>query len=63
MCQRNIDEFEMDNITLEQQDIKTLTPELVDRLKGSIDTVIMNPPFGTKHNEGNPTVRGIFAFG
>ena len=49
VCKTNIEEFEMDNIDLVQQDIKTLVAE-IGRLK--VDTVVMNPPFGTKHNKG-----------
>ena len=49
VCQRNIEDYEIDNIELLQQDIKPLSAE-VGRLR--VDTVIMNPPFGTKHNKG-----------
>lgn len=53
ICYENIQGFEMDTIDLLQQDVRLLgQPGMVDRLKGSFDTVIMNPPFGTKHNEG-----------
>lgn len=48
----NIEGFEMDNIEVEQLDVKTMGSETTERLKGTIDTVIMNPPFGTKHNQG-----------
>lgn len=52
ICRRNIEEFEMENISVEQHDVQSLAPDVVERLKGNVDTVIMNPPFGTKHNEG-----------
>jgi len=46
--QENIADFEMDNIELVNADVATLG----DRFIGKYDTVIMNPPFGTKHNKG-----------
>ena len=49
ICQQNIVDFEIDNIDLIQQDIKSSEVE-ISRLK--VDTVVMNPPFGTKHNQG-----------
>ena len=47
-CQQNIEDFEMNNIDLIQQDLKSF--EEISRMK--VDTVVMNPPFGTKHNQG-----------
>jgi len=44
----NIAEFEMDNLDLIQIDIKNIG----EGWKKRYDTVIMNPPFGTKHNKG-----------
>jgi tRNA1(Val) A37 N6-methylase TrmN6 len=44
-----IQEFEVDNIELVQADTRRLIPAL---RRGSFDVVIMNPPFGTKHNKG-----------
>lgn len=49
ICKTNVEEFEIDNIDLVQQDITTASGD-VSRLK--VDTVVMNPPFGTKHNQG-----------
>jgi len=46
--QENIADFEMDNIELVNADVAALG----DRFIGKYDTVIMNPPFGTKHNKG-----------
>lgn len=52
ICRTNIEEFEIENIEVEQHDVTQLGSEVKDRLKGNIDTVIMNPPFGTKANAG-----------
>jgi predicted RNA methylase len=52
ICKQNIEEFEMENIEVEQHDVTALESEVMERLKGNVDTVIMNPPFGTKHNAG-----------
>ncbi|XP_069472276.1 rRNA N6-adenosine-methyltransferase METTL5 isoform X2 [Ambystoma mexicanum] len=45
----NADEFELSNIDLIQFDVCSLPP---DKMVNIVDTVIMNPPFGTKHNQG-----------
>jgi len=45
---QNIYDFEMDNLDLVNLDITNLGPDWKDR----VDTVVMNPPFGTKHNKG-----------
>ncbi|XP_053327764.1 rRNA N6-adenosine-methyltransferase METTL5 [Spea bombifrons] len=45
----NAEEFELTNIDMIQCDICSLPS---DSLVKSVDTVIMNPPFGTKHNKG-----------
>ena len=52
ICKQNIEEFEMKNIEVEQHDVTDLGSEVIERLKGNVDTVIMNPPFGTKYNAG-----------
>lgn len=52
ICRNNVEEFEMDNIEVEQHDVRSIPAEVTERLKGNVDTVIMNPPFGTKHNQG-----------
>nr|CAG4641979.1 EOG090X0BVL [Eurycercus lamellatus] len=44
----NIQQFELDNIDLLQCDVKLLPLVLGKKF----DTIIMNPPFGTKHNKG-----------
>ncbi|XP_071102017.1 rRNA N(6)-adenosine-methyltransferase METTL5-like [Haliotis cracherodii] len=51
VCQQNVEEFEMDNLDLIQQDIRSLAKNTCN-LHKKFDTVIMNPPFGTKHNAG-----------
>jgi len=46
----NISQFELSEINLLQADVKLL-PQILEGTK-KFDTVIMNPPFGTKHNKG-----------
>ncbi|XP_056145103.1 rRNA N6-adenosine-methyltransferase METTL5 [Lampris incognitus] len=46
---RNKEEFEITNIDLVQCDICSLE---ADAFAKKFDIVIMNPPFGTKHNQG-----------
>lgn len=46
--QGNITDFEIDNIDLVNVDIESLKEGWTNKF----DTVIMNPPFGTKHNKG-----------
>ena len=41
-------DFEIDNIDIINADISNIGDEWKDKF----DTVIMNPPFGTKHNKG-----------
>ena len=50
-CSSNMKEFDISNMDLMQSSIQNLLTE-VGRLHGAFDTVVMNPPFGTKHNEG-----------
>lgn len=45
---RNIEDFELTNINMVQCDVCSLS----DSMSETFDTVIMNPPFGTKHNKG-----------
>jgi len=45
---QNAEEFEMDNLDVVQMDVTGLGPDWENR----VDTVVMNPPFGTKHNNG-----------
>ncbi|XP_058479339.1 rRNA N6-adenosine-methyltransferase METTL5 isoform X2 [Solea solea] len=46
---RNVEEFEISNVDMVQCDLCSLEP---DAYGEKFDTVIMNPPFGTKHNQG-----------
>ncbi|KAJ0070380.1 hypothetical protein NL108_007714, partial [Boleophthalmus pectinirostris] len=46
---RNAEEFEISNLDLVQCDLCSLKMEAYS---SKFDTVIMNPPFGTKHNQG-----------
>ncbi len=41
--------FEMENLDLIQVDVLSGIPECMNK---QFDTVVMNPPFGTKHNKG-----------
>jgi len=45
---QNIEDFEIDNIDIINADINSIG----DDWNNKFDTVIMNPPFGTKHNKG-----------
>uniref|UniRef100_A0A8C5R8Z8 Methyltransferase-like protein 5 n=1 Tax=Leptobrachium leishanense TaxID=445787 RepID=A0A8C5R8Z8_9ANUR len=45
----NTEEFELINIDMVQCDVCSIPSESLIK---SVDTVIMNPPFGTKHNKG-----------
>ena len=51
VCRTNLEEFEIDNVDLVQCDISNLDPE-DSKWQKKFHTVIMNPPFGTKHNKG-----------
>ncbi|NXJ52533.1 METL5 protein, partial [Spizaetus tyrannus] len=44
----NIEDFELTNINMVQCDVCSLSDSMLE----TFDTVIMNPPFGTKHNKG-----------
>ena len=46
--QQNIIDFDMENIDLVNIDVK----EVDKVLRQKFEVVIMNPPFGTKHNKG-----------
>ncbi|XP_061925854.1 rRNA N6-adenosine-methyltransferase METTL5 isoform X2 [Entelurus aequoreus] len=46
---RNAEEFEVSNVDLVQCDLCAVRAE---DYNNTFDTVIMNPPFGTKHNQG-----------
>ena len=47
-CRANLEEMDIHNVELIQADVTKRLPH--DH--GPVHTVIMNPPFGTKHNKG-----------
>ena len=54
-ARRNAECFDIENIDFVQMDLANDTLQLRERGNNKmtqVDTVIMNPPFGTKHNEG-----------
>lgn len=54
ICQRNLLEMEITNVDLIQMDVEEQLSSGGEngQWKGFFDCVIMNPPFGTKGNEG-----------
>jgi len=53
ICQENVEEMELTNVDLVQLDINSLLHDgPASRLQQAYDTVVLNPPFGTKHNLG-----------
>ena len=56
VCRRNLDEHEISEVDLLQQNIVNISPNINDDsekfLPKRFETVIMNPPFGTKKNAG-----------
>lgn len=44
----NIEDFELTNINMVLCDVCSISNSMSE----TFDTVIMNPPFGTKHNKG-----------
>jgi len=48
ICQQNLEEFDIDNVDL----VKTSVVDVDSIVKDKVDVVVMNPPFGTKHNKG-----------
>ena len=51
----NAEEFNIENIDFIQVDLTNIPLQLAEKEKcndGLVDTVIMNPPFGTKNNKG-----------
>jgi len=52
-ARENIEDFEMDNVVdLVQADVTSRGFIDTFRVAKMFDTVVMNPPFGTKHNKG-----------
>jgi predicted RNA methylase len=53
VCRENLSDFSADvELPVDIVNCDVTLPYLYSRWKGIIDTVIMNPPFGTKNNEG-----------
>lgn len=52
ICQENLEELEVPSIELIQTDIKLLGGDQ-SKFHKFFDTVVLNPPFGTKHNHGS----------
>lgn len=56
VCQKNLEDYDISNMDLLQQDIVNICPSSEDvsekLLAKKFDTVIMNPPFGTKKKSG-----------
>lgn len=50
-CRSNAEEFEVDNLELVKCDVSRLSEESMG-LGKKFDTVVLNPPFGTKRNWG-----------
>ena len=50
IASRNFAEFELQTCELVQCDVQQISP--CDRWSKMFDTIIMNPPFGTKNNKG-----------
>jgi len=46
ILKENVAEFELENLDVVQCDVRSIEMRL------KFDTVVMNPPFGTKHNKG-----------
>jgi predicted RNA methylase len=52
ICKENFNDFEIANSELLLCDVSKLSDESNSHLHKRFDTVLMNPPFGTKHNWG-----------
>jgi len=55
----NVDDFDIHGCDAVCTDVLTLQGN--PRLMGVFDTVVMNPPFGTKHNKGTAIKSDIFS--
>eukprot|EP00088_Acartia_fossae_P039577 TRINITY_DN41205_c0_g1_i1.p1 TRINITY_DN41205_c0_g1~~TRINITY_DN41205_c0_g1_i1.p1 ORF type:complete len:211 (+),score=64.29 TRINITY_DN41205_c0_g1_i1:359-991(+) len=47
-CQQNLEAFDIDNVDLVQSSVLAAD----NLLREKVEVVVMNPPFGTKHNKG-----------
>ena len=52
ICKENYVDFEISNCEVVLCDVAKLSDENGSAMHKKFDTVIMNPPFGTKHNWG-----------
>ena len=52
VCRGNLTDMEINNVELLQMDVTSIGPTTQPRWQKCVDNVIMNPPFGTKKNEG-----------
>uniref|UniRef100_A0A0B7A7U8 Methyltransferase small domain-containing protein n=1 Tax=Arion vulgaris TaxID=1028688 RepID=A0A0B7A7U8_9EUPU len=52
ICSSNLENFEMNTVNLLVADVRHLVSPQCLHLHKKFDTVVMNPPFGTKHNQG-----------
>ena len=50
--QENMEQFEIDNYDLVLADVANGREGILEKFHKTFDTVVMNPPFGTKHNKG-----------
>jgi len=48
ICQQNLEEFDIDNVDL----VNTSVVDIDSVVREKVEVVVMNPPFGTKHNKG-----------
>lgn len=55
ICYNNLTDFEISTVDMLRMDALALPPSLCK----CFDTVVMNPPFGTKHNKGNTTTAAL----
>ena len=52
-CMENVEAFNIDNFDAVRMDVRELERDsTTTRLEKAFDTVVTNPPFGTKHNKG-----------
>ena len=58
ICLGNVEEIGIENVDFIQMDVTSINP-LDVKWRDICDTVIMNPPFGTKHNKGRVFYGGL----
>jgi predicted RNA methylase len=52
ICSSNLEDFEINTVDLLATDVRQLLSPHNKHLHKIFDTAVMNPPFGTKHNQG-----------